>query len=456
MNITPETYLLRWFAVTLSLSIVLQRAVVCLLPNPLLRSPLVNITYTIGTDVTLRCNVKDIGHRTVIWRKLSDPVPISIGTAKFTPIKKYRIIHFRDSGEWTLTIRGVNHSDAGEYQCSLSGEGNYFLTLSLIMPGNRDTYIASTPTTISVNYGETAILPCTIINLKRRKVVWMDQKGDLLTFRKRVYSGNRRLRVIHTRREDWSLQVRKVSEADFGRYTCLVNTNPVLTRTVQLKNAGPSRTGPGRIKDGFKKVVTAKEGHSVTLTCHFTGSPPPTITWYRKVYQNKKTIKTGYQTKGERLQLTGVTPDDSGDYVCTARNGVPPSARARIKLIVTAAPITTTMAPKTTPHEPEGQAAPVTYTEMETVGMRKGDDAYLVCRAVGRPRPTLYWERHGRRVFDSYKYRVTPTTTGQHRIHSKLRILHVLSHDFGGYQCVAHNPHGLRTMNVTLYEIFDS
>ena len=70
------------------------------------------------------------------------------------------------------------------------------------------------------------------------QVVWLDQKGDLITFRKKVYSGNRRLRIIHTNREDWSLQIRKVSESDFGRYTCLVNTNPVLTRTVQLKNAG--------------------------------------------------------------------------------------------------------------------------------------------------------------------------------------------------------------------------
>ena len=38
------------------------------------------------------------------------------------------------------------------------------------LTGNRDTHIASTPNTVSVNYGETAVLPCKINNLKRHKV----------------------------------------------------------------------------------------------------------------------------------------------------------------------------------------------------------------------------------------------------------------------------------------------
>ena len=68
----------------------------------------------------------------VIWRKLSDPFPLTVGTTRFWNTGKYRVKRRFD--DWELTIKNLRYSDAGEYECKLSGE-NKAQILSLIIPG---------------------------------------------------------------------------------------------------------------------------------------------------------------------------------------------------------------------------------------------------------------------------------------------------------------------------------
>ena len=69
----------------------------------------------------------------MIWRKLADSFPLSVGTTKFWPSKKYRVK--RNGEDWQLIIKNVQHTDAGEYECRLSGQDDIADVLALIIPG---------------------------------------------------------------------------------------------------------------------------------------------------------------------------------------------------------------------------------------------------------------------------------------------------------------------------------
>ena len=67
----------------------------------------------------------------------------------------------------------------------------------------------------------------------------------MLSLRKKAYSGDKRHKVLHTQRHEWSLQLRRVQEEDLGVYTCVVNSNPPLTRTVTLREGRPPKHPAG-------------------------------------------------------------------------------------------------------------------------------------------------------------------------------------------------------------------
>ena len=58
----------------------------------------------------------------VIWRRASDPNPISIGEFLFSTISRYSISFSRETGEYNLTIQDVVASDEGEYECKVGSD----------------------------------------------------------------------------------------------------------------------------------------------------------------------------------------------------------------------------------------------------------------------------------------------------------------------------------------------
>lgn len=75
------------------------------------------------------------------------------------------------------------------------------------------------------------------------QVLWQNGDRKVLSLKKKVYSGDRRMHVVHNSPKEWSLRIAGVTREDLGVYTCVVNTAPFLTRTVHLTHASDS-TGP--------------------------------------------------------------------------------------------------------------------------------------------------------------------------------------------------------------------
>ncbi|KAG8229139.1 hypothetical protein J437_LFUL009728 [Ladona fulva] len=94
---------------------------------------------------------------------------------------------------------------------------------------------------------------------------------------------------------------------------------------------------PPNIDDNLSSSdVIVREGANVTLNCHASGSPPPSVRWKRddgnKIAINKSLTVSEYE--GEVLELTRISRLDMGAYLCIASNGVPPTVSKRIKVSV--------------------------------------------------------------------------------------------------------------------------
>lgn len=64
------------------------------------------------------------------------------------------------------------------------------------------------------------------------------------------------------------------------------------------------------------------EGESVTLECHISGHPPPTVTWYREDYKIESSMDFQITFKAglARLVIREAFAEDSGRFTCTATN----------------------------------------------------------------------------------------------------------------------------------------
>ncbi|CAL1528100.1 unnamed protein product [Lymnaea stagnalis] len=400
-----------------------------------------------NTIVTFNCTVKDLGSRKVIWSKLSYPYPISIGASRFAPDKRYSVKV--DGAVTSLTIRNLEGKDAGEYQCRATGPVYLAAFVSLNFQ-QGSTYIRPTETEIKSYVHGTIKLPCEVTNLRNFDVLWKNSKDEVLSLMRKIYT-DRRFSIVHSKPEEWSLQIKDLRQSDFGFYTCFLNTNPVLTRTVELINESPAETPPVLLEDThYKKRVTALAGDTIKLICNFRAYPPAKVTWRRR--------KDGKQEKevigeGSTLTLTSVSQQQSGDYICIANNGIRPNAKGKTKLIVEAPqPVTAGVLEPTTTAIPHVPTAPEMYLPHVRTAICRGRTVQLKCTAVGLPRPEIQWKRHGSTLTDGPKYKIEKSSEARHAAHSTLHIRAVSNVDFGKYACMAHNQLGLKNAEQELYE----
>ncbi|CAL4092123.1 unnamed protein product [Meganyctiphanes norvegica] len=94
----------------------------------------------------------------------------------------------------------------------------------------------NTPTNVTALVGDSAFLPCTVTHLGDRSVTWMRQRDlHILTAGIFTYSADDRFRVLHPENtDDWTLHIKYTTMRDKGVYECQVNSDPKITRSVNL------------------------------------------------------------------------------------------------------------------------------------------------------------------------------------------------------------------------------
>ncbi|XP_065810254.1 obscurin isoform X2 [Labrus bergylta] len=174
-------------------------------------------------------------------------------------------------------------------------------------------------------------------------------------------------------------------------------------------------------------------GKDATLSCTIVGSPTPLITWEKEKLKltsggRFKTVEDG---NVYRLTIYDLTLEDSGQYMCRAKNNVG-EAYAAVTLKV-ALPTEMT------------QRAPGFLVKPTSARVVLGDDVVFLCRVSAHPEVNFDWEKDGRYIGESNRIKIVSDNDS-----STLRIQSVRNLDGGTYTCRAQNTVGRAHVSAAL------
>uniref|UniRef100_A0A6I8NAP6 Uncharacterized protein n=1 Tax=Ornithorhynchus anatinus TaxID=9258 RepID=A0A6I8NAP6_ORNAN len=173
------------------------------------------------------------------------------------------------------------------------------------------------------------------------------------------------------------------------------------------------------------KAFVVSVGKDATLSCQIVGNPVPLVSWEK----DRAPLAAGgrFQTleEGEQYRLTilDLTLEDSGQYVCRARNSIGEAFAAVSLRVGSDAAVT--------------QLAPYFLLKPSSIRVSEGEDATFRCCVRGSPPLALHWDKDGRPLGglspDAQRVRVESNA---------LHIRAARQQDGGTYTVRAENPLG--------------
>ncbi|NXE31678.1 OBSL1 protein, partial [Ptilorrhoa leucosticta] len=147
----------------------------------------------------------------------------------------------------------------------------------------------------------------------------------------------------------------------------------------------------------YPRAFTAQSGTSVVLSCQIMGDPQPSILWEKDKNPIEPSGRFHMEAKGDlySLMVSCATPQDSGLYVCKAKNSVGETYAA-----------TTLRVEPAEPREEEGcssSVAPAFLIAPSSMRVCRGEDVMFTCRVSGKPCPVLEWEKDGHKLSDLFE-----------------------------------------------------
>ncbi|KAF0035898.1 hypothetical protein F2P81_011210 [Scophthalmus maximus] len=319
-----------------------------------------------------------------------------------------------------LRILSAGPEDSGEYICRVQGTS-----------GNPGSHVHQASVSVSVT-SSSSRLQSPIIAIEPHSAAV--RVGDSASFRCRVYSGAQPVRLewklannqplpdnVKVGADGSVLTITGARPANHGAYRCVASNPFGITHSIVslIVKESPVATvtpvGP----------VQIRLGEPINLECQATGEPRPSVSWHR-LDSNRKTMLSSPvpMESNAVMQILVARPEDSGTYVCTARNNEG-SAETRVEVIVEGGS-----------QLPSVPRASVPEPLMIVV---EGQTATLRCEAHGFPSPTVTWS----------KLR-SPLPWRHKLVNNSLVMPNVGRQDSGEYICGATNNMGTAEVTIML------
>nr|XP_009674533.1 PREDICTED: obscurin-like protein 1 [Struthio camelus australis] len=146
----------------------------------------------------------------------------------------------------------------------------------------------------------------------------------------------------------------------------------------------------------YPRTFTVQNGADAVLKCQIAGDPRPSILWEKDRTPIEPSGRFHVEAKGNvySLLVSRVTPEDSGLYVCKAKNNVGETyAAATLKVEA---------------REPQEEGdhenkPPVFLVRPSSMRVCRGEDVMFTCRVSGQPCPVLHWEKDGHELSDLFE-----------------------------------------------------
>ncbi|XP_015268483.1 PREDICTED: obscurin-like, partial [Gekko japonicus] len=184
------------------------------------------------------------------------------------------------------------------------------------------------------------------------------------------------------------------------------------------------------------KAFVVSMGKDATLSCQIIGNPIPLVSWEK----DKLPIQTGGRFKmvedGDlyRLTIYDLSLEDSGQYICRAKNTIGEAFAA----------VSIKVGEQTTVTE----SAPYFIQKPTSIRVIMGEDAMFKCIVQGSPPLSVNWEKDGRHLGGrAESNRIQIDSQGEK---NALKIQSTRLVDSGTYTCRAENPLGAASAAAAL------
>ncbi|KAM5127304.1 matrix-remodeling-associated protein 5 [Callospermophilus lateralis] len=267
----------------------------------------VQVAY--GEAATVACEAQGEPVPKVTWFSPAHrPIPASSSS------DKYQVYE-----DGTLLIHKAQRSDSGNYTCLVrnsAGEDRKTVWVQVHVQPPRINGHPSALTTVRevATAGSRKLLDCQAQGIPSPRVLWAFPEGVILPA---PYYGNRV--TVH---RNGSLDIRSVRKTDSVQLVCIARNEGGEARLSVQLTVLETLEKPV-FHDPVSEKITAMAGHTISLNCSASGTPPPTLLW---VLPNGTELPGGqqlqrfYHKRDGMLHISGLSPVDAGAYRCVARN----------------------------------------------------------------------------------------------------------------------------------------
>ncbi|XP_067890882.1 obscurin-like protein 1 isoform X2 [Heterodontus francisci] len=179
----------------------------------------------------------------------------------------------------------------------------------------------------------------------------------------------------------------------------------------------------------YPKTFTVPNGADAVLKCQIAGDPRPTVIWERDKAQISPSGRYRFLEDGNvyNLVVSQARVEDSGQYICKAKNGVGETyAAATLKV-----------------EEGDGhpENKPAFLVKPSSARVARGDNVVFNGQLAGHPMPSVTWEKDGKKLGEIFECgHFSEGTEGEGWHH--LKIFNTRIPDAGVYLCKARNAFG--------------
>lgn len=221
-----------------------------------------NFTYNVGQKATLLCSIENLGKKFVVWRKSSDPHPISVGEDIYPQDTRYSVVFSKERREYHLIIENVQPNDGGVYVCQVSSREQLIRPVLLKVIGQPSDFandgfkkvpISIPPYAVPeivmsgrefVKSGDTVKLMCNVTGSTDipQDIDWF-KDGLLLRPHASSKIAIRKDTSIANRKLDSVLEIKDSRLEDSGIYVCRNSETLIASQKVIILNEGKSNPG---------------------------------------------------------------------------------------------------------------------------------------------------------------------------------------------------------------------
>nr|XP_046198779.1 neural cell adhesion molecule L1-like protein isoform X3 [Oncorhynchus gorbuscha] len=394
------------------------------LPTITEASPSSLIAFPFDESFPMTCEAKGNPKPEYRWTKNGE---------EFDPYQDPRLIKEDNSGTFVIPNTGNLTEYQGTYRCYAENELGTAITeeVEFVVP-HVPKFPKEKIDPIKVEEGQPVILECNPPKgIPPLQIYWMTIDLQHIEQDERVSMGlNGDLFFSNALEKDSRRDY--CCFAAFPRIRTIVQKN-AMSVIVKSKNSNrDSSSSPGRansilerkpsllMPSGVKSETQLVKGDELLLECIAEGFPTPKIEWVRmgRRLPDRATI----ENHGKLLSIDRVNEDDSGKYMCKAKN-IHGEANHSFDVSVEEPPKWVS--------EPESQLSTI------------GSDVHIKCSATGTPQPTIQWRVNGKPLKE--------VPASNRKVLDDTIVLHnAKSIDSAVYQCEASNRHGTLLANANI------